>query len=249
MSQKFLGSGKFYKRAINIALPVMLQLFVQTLVSLVDNFMVAGLGDVKMAGVNVAGCINFIYYIILGVICTSGGIFMSQFFGAKDNDGMQQTFRFKLLISIIVGLSYTTLTFSAPRFLYNIMVTTNTDATVIVNQAVKYSRAASFSWIFMALSEIIASSLREIEIVRPPLIISVIATLINTFFNWCFIYGHLGMPRLEVVGAGYATVIARASEFGMFCIYLIIKKTPFIFNFISIFKIKLKFMINILQKN
>ena len=42
-------------KALLIAIPVMLQQLIQSLVSLIDNFMVSGLGDVSMSGVNVAG--------------------------------------------------------------------------------------------------------------------------------------------------------------------------------------------------
>ena len=53
--RKYFGSLSFYKQALMIGIPVMLQSLIQSLVSLVDNFMVAGLGDVKMSGVSVAG--------------------------------------------------------------------------------------------------------------------------------------------------------------------------------------------------
>ena len=46
-SQKYFGSKSFYRDAIAIAFPVMAQMLIQSLVSLVDNFMVAELGDVK----------------------------------------------------------------------------------------------------------------------------------------------------------------------------------------------------------
>ncbi|HNY22443.1 MAG TPA: MATE family efflux transporter, partial [Treponemataceae bacterium] len=57
--KKYAGSARFYKEALMIAVPVMLQALVQSMVSLIDNFMVAGLGDVKMSGVNVANQIIF----------------------------------------------------------------------------------------------------------------------------------------------------------------------------------------------
>ena len=60
--RKYLGPRDFYKRALGIAIPVMAQQFIQTLVSLIDNFMVAGLGDIKMSGVNVAGQIFFVFF-------------------------------------------------------------------------------------------------------------------------------------------------------------------------------------------
>ena len=43
----------------------MAQVLIQNLVSLIDNFMVAGLGDVKMSGVNIAGQINFVFLIFI----------------------------------------------------------------------------------------------------------------------------------------------------------------------------------------
>ena len=49
------GSGKFYKNVLAIAVPIMLQQLIQSMVSLIDNFMVSGLGDISMSGVNIAG--------------------------------------------------------------------------------------------------------------------------------------------------------------------------------------------------
>ena len=74
--KKYIGTSSFYKRALSIAVPVMLQQFIQNLVSLIDNFMVSGLGDIKMSGVNVAGQIFFIFLVLTNTLCSSGGIFM-----------------------------------------------------------------------------------------------------------------------------------------------------------------------------
>ena len=54
------GNGQFYKSALAIAVPIMLQQIIQSMVSLIDNFMVSGLGDVPMSGVNVAGQVLFV---------------------------------------------------------------------------------------------------------------------------------------------------------------------------------------------
>ncbi|EEV21295.1 MATE efflux family protein [Treponema vincentii ATCC 35580] len=40
-----LGPVHFYRQALGFAIPVMIQTFVQSLISLIDNFMVGGLGD------------------------------------------------------------------------------------------------------------------------------------------------------------------------------------------------------------
>ena len=243
------GTRLFYTRALSIALPVMAQLLVQSFVSLIDNFMVAGLGDIKMAGVNTAGMIIFVFIILVNTLCSAGGIFMSQFRGAKDSEGMQQSLRFKLLLTGTAGLAFTIIGLIAPRGLFRLMLTVNTDAEPIIDQAVRYSRAVAFSGILMVFSQSLASSLREIEIVRPPLVISVIATLVNTFFNWVFIFGNLGSPRLEVEGAGIATVIARAAELILFIAYVAVKKPPFLFNLFKLFNIKVRLFGTIIKKS
>ena len=243
------GTSHFYTRALSIALPVMAQLLVQSFVSLIDNFMVAGLGDIKMAGVNTAGMIIFVFIILVNTLCSAGGIFMSQFRGAKDSEGMQQSLRFKLLLTGTAGLAFTIIGLIAPRGLFRLMLTVNTDAEPIIDQAVRYSRAVAFSGILMVFSQSLASSLREIEIVRPPLVISVIATLVNTFFNWVFIFGNLGSPRLEVEGAGIATVIARAAELILFIAYVAVKKPPFLFNIFKLFNIKVRLFGTIIKKS
>ena len=64
-SLRLLGPLSFYKKALCLSLPVMAQVLIQNMVSLIDNFMVAGLGDVKMSGVNIAGQINFVFLIFI----------------------------------------------------------------------------------------------------------------------------------------------------------------------------------------
>ena len=248
-NHKYLGTAQFYMRALSIALPVMAQLLIQNFVSLIDNFMVAGLGDVKMSGVNVTGMLVFVFMIFVGTICSAGGIFMSQFNGAKDAEGLRQSLRFKLRFAGLAGIAFTALGLCAPRQLFGMMVTVNTDAEAIIDQAVRYSRAVAASGVFMVFSQALASSLREIEIVRPPLVISIIATLINTLFNYILIYGHFGAPRLEVAGAGIATVIARAAELAMFIAYVAVKKPPFIFALHRLFCIKMRLFAEIIRKS
>ena len=96
------GPTSFYAQALKIAIPVMAQMLIQNLVSLIDNFMVAGLGDVKMSGVNICGQILFVFMVIMNTFSMAGGIFLTQFFGAADKNGMRQSFCFKLWTGLLV---------------------------------------------------------------------------------------------------------------------------------------------------
>ena len=134
------GPGQFYREALAIAVPIMLQQLIQSLVSLVDNFMVSGLGDVCMSGVNVAGQVLFIFMVFLNAICMSGGIFMTQFFGAENKEGMQQAFRFKLAAGLAAFIPYVLVCVVFPRQVLSLMLIGNSQADLILDQAVQYIR-------------------------------------------------------------------------------------------------------------
>lgn len=221
------GPWKFYKSALAIAVPIMLQQLIQSLVSLVDNFMVSGLGDVSMSGVNVAGQVLFIFMVFLNAICMSGGIFLTQFFGARDRRGMQQAFRFKLAAGLAAFIPYFLVCGVFPRQVLSLMLIGNTQAALILDEAVQYIRIMFWIGIPMTVSVCIASSLRDMGEVTTPLLVTVSATLVNTLFNWLLIYGHLGFPRMGVRGAAWATVIARMLEFVIFLIVYMRRKPEF----------------------
>lgn len=246
--KKYFGSAEFYKKALLIGIPVMLQQLIQNMVSLIDNFMVAGLGDIKMSGVNIAGQMLFVFFVLINSICMAGGIFMSQFFGAGDKKGMQQSLRFKILLGCIGLIIYSTVCWGIPRQILSLMVVGNSEAADILEVAVHYMKLMGFIGIPVIISNIIASSLREIGSVKAPLVISVIATCINTFFNWILIYGNLGAPRLEVTGAAYATIMARCAEMLMFIGFVMFKKQPFMINVLEVLKVDWKLFGTMLRR-
>lgn len=233
MKERF-GSWSFYKEALAIGIPVMLQALIQSLVSLIDSFMVAGLGDVKMSGVNISGQICFIFMVMQNMICASGGIFLTQYFGAKQREGMRQSVAFKVVASLSTCIFYFLATFVFTRPVLSLMVIGNSQADLILDEGQKYMYLMGFIGIQMMISSILSSSYREIGRVRVILVITLIAAGSNAFLNWVLIYGHLGMPRLEVEGAAYATIIAKTVEMLLLIGYTI-KERPEFISF-SVFK-------------
>ena len=222
-----LGPLYFYREALSIALPVMLQQLIMSMVSLIDNFMVAGLGDTSMAAVNVANHIFFIFIVLVNTICGAGGIYLAQFYGAKDPDGMKHAYRFKVILTLTGACVFFVLFWVVPEKLIFLMTMGNVSQAEIIPKGAHYLRLISFTLAPMAVSSAIGSSFRETGETRIPLYFSAAATLINTFGNWVLIYGNLGAPRLEVTGAAIATIIARLFEAAAFIIYVNRKKTAF----------------------
>lgn len=222
------GSWKFYKEALAIGVPVMLQSLIQSLVSLIDSFMVAGLGDVKMSGVNISGQICFIFMVLQNTICASGGIFLTQYYGAKQKEGMRQSVAFKVIASFSMCIFYflTTMVFTRP--VLSLMVIGNSQADLILDEGQKYMYLMGFIGVQSMISSILSSSYREVGRVRIILVITLISVGVNTCLNWILIYGHLGMPRLEIEGAAYATIVARTVEMLLLVGYTIKVKPEFI---------------------
>ena len=243
------GNKHFYKQALAIALPVMLQQLIISLVTLVDNFMVSALGNSMMAAVNVSNQVNFVFFVFLNVICSAGGIYLAQYKGANDEKGMRQAFRFKLIITSIVAIVYFLILQFMPDVLIRLMTNGNSAQYELVYHASNYMKMLSYSVLFMPISFSITSSFREIGKPKVSLIISVIATLINTFLNWVLIYGNLGAPRMEVQGAAVATVIARICEAVMFLFYARFVKAEFFVGLRRLFKIKITMFVEIIQKS
>jgi putative MATE family efflux protein len=227
----------------------MLQQLIMSMVSLIDNFMVAGLGDISMAAVNVANQINFIHIVIINTICGAGGIYLAQFRGAGDADGMRHAYRFKVIFAAAASVIYFVLCWTIPEKMIAMMTMGNAAQKEIIAIGQGYIRLASFTLFPLAFSSCIGSSFREIGLPKIPLVISAAATLVNTIGNWFLIYGNLGAPRLEVSGAAAATIIARAVELAAFAVYISRCKPPFYTELRRILHINKKLVRDILGKS
>jgi putative MATE family efflux protein len=248
ITQRF-GPLSFYREALAIALPVMLQQFIMSMVSLIDNFMVAGLGDISMAAVNVTNQINFVYLVIINTVCQAGGIYLAQFRGARDSVGMKHAYRFKVIFALTAASLYFVLCRTIPEKMIALMTMGNSAQKEIITVGAGYLRLISFTLFPIALSSAIGTSFREISRPKVPLAISAAATVVNTIGNWLLIYGNMGAPRLEVSGAAYATVIARVFELGVFLIYSGGAKAPFFVGLSKLFHIHRKLAGEILFKS
>lgn len=247
MRKKYFGDLQFYKSVLLIAVPAMGQLFVTTLVSLIDSFMVARLGDIKMSGVNISNQIFFIVYVVTSALAMAGGIFLAQYSGAKQKDGMQQAYRFKMLLALSVSLISMFVVVCFGQTLLFAMVRGNISANEIVPYGKEYLWILLWSFIPFGISVAISSSLRETGSQRLPLVITLIVAVVNAVGNYALIFGKLGMPRLEVAGAAYSTVFARIVEMLLFI--AVARKKDFYVKFLDIWKVKLSVFKEIVKRS
>ena len=100
--KNLIGTKEFYKKALAIALPVIIQNAITSFVAMLDNIMVGRLGTDPMSGVAIVNQLIFVFNVIVFGGLSGAGIFCAQFYGKNDVDGVSQTFRFKLYTAFML---------------------------------------------------------------------------------------------------------------------------------------------------
>ena len=95
---KYIGDKAFYKAALLIAMPIMIQNGITNFVGMLDNIMIGQVGTVQMTGVAVANQLMFVFNLCIFGAISGAGIFTAQYYGTKDAEGVRYTLRFKVYI-------------------------------------------------------------------------------------------------------------------------------------------------------
>ena len=207
-----------------IAVPIALQNLLSTTGSMVDTIMLARLGEKTVGAVGL--CAQFSSLMFSGYWGFLGGgmLFFSQFWGAGDEDGIRHSYGITFTFIISVGLLFGILALTRPSFVMHIY----TDSEEICAIGEQYLGVVGFAYPLMTLSMTISALLRCIERVRIPLYASIASVFANCLFNYLLIFGHLGFPRLGVVGAAWGTVIGSAVNVIVLYIFILINRVPYI---------------------
>ena len=94
---KVLKDKAFVKKFFSLAFPVMIQALIGLTVNFVDNLMVGGLTNEAVSAVYAVNQGTFFFIVISYGIVSGAGIYVQQFFGAKDDDHLRQSVRYKIL--------------------------------------------------------------------------------------------------------------------------------------------------------
>ena len=213
--KKLIAPKEFYKRVLLLALPVMLQQGITNTVGLLDTLMVSSLGDFALGGVSIVSNIFFVLTALIIGAAAGSGIYIVQFFGAKNYDKMHQVFRARIIFLFVVSIIGISI---ASIFGENILRLFLEEEQAIV-EGMKYLRIMVFTIIPLSTISLYASTYRENQHTMIPMIFGIIAVLINLVFNYLLINGHFGFPKLGVEGAALATLLSRVIEALLLIIY------------------------------
>lgn len=218
--EKFIGDKKFYAMVLAVAVPIMLQNGLTNVVSLLDNMMVGRVGTNQMSGVSIVNQLIFVVNLSMFGGMAGAGIFTAQYFGKKDEKGVQDIFRIKFIIGLVLA-AIGMLVFQIWDEPLIEMFLHEGDASLSIASTMEYAKGylkiMLVGFVPFAISQCVSSTLRECSQTVAPMIASMAAVVVDLVFNYILIFGKFGAPALGVEGAAIATVMSRFVE----CMFLV----------------------------
>ena len=243
----------FYRRILSVALPMMIQNGITNFVQMLDNVMVGQVGTIPMSGVAIVNQLLFVFNLCVFGAASGAGIFTAQFKGREDNEGIRHTFRFKILIGLLLSALGTGIFLTFREQLIGLYLTgegSHEDAAQTMAYGVRYLKVMLLGLLPFALSNAYSGTMREVGETKVPMVAGIIAVLVNLIGNYILIFGHFGAPALGVVGAALATVISRFVELGIVAGWLHCHgaRHPYIIGALRSFQIPRKLTGDIIRK-
>ena len=213
--KKYIGDKAFYRRYLLLALPMIVQNAITNLVSFLDNIMVGQLGTEQMSGVAIVNQLIFVYNLAIFGAVSAASIFGAQYYGKGDHKGHMYSFRFKLYATLLVT-AFAILLFLIKGGNLISLYLTDTTGNGATEQALQYGleylSIMVVGLIPFAINQSYATNIKETGQTLIPMIASFVAVGTNAVLDYLLIFGIGPFPKLGVMGAALATVIARYIE-------------------------------------
>ncbi len=222
----------FYKKAASIAIPIALQGLITNGVNMMDTIMVGAVGETQLSAVSLANQFITIFHIFCMGIGMGASVLVSRYYGMGDSSSLKKTVSIMLRLCLLLSVLFCVATVFLPEQIMRIY----TEETHIISYGVRYLKYSVASYFLLGLSLTCTIVLRNVGQVKIPLYTSIGAFFVNVGANYIFIFGKLGLPKMDVAGAAIGTLIARIFEFSVICGYLFFKDKEINFKIKDLFK-------------
>ena len=234
--KNFFSDKAFFKNLFLLIIPIIFQELLNSSVNLVDNFMIGQLGEIAITSVGLANQIFFVFNLILFGINSGASVFVGQYFGKGDFNGIHKVMGLGIMLSLLNALIFVTAIIFAPEFLMSLY---SKDEAVIA-EGIRYLQVICPAYIVIAFIMAINAALKAIRKTHFPMITTFIALITNIILNYLFIF-KLGYG---VKGAAMATLCARCVELSAQLLIIFSKKLPILTNIKNYFNFNKSFVVS-----
>ena len=190
-----------YKKIMNIALPAMTENFLQMLMGMVDNYLVASLGLIAISGVSVASNIITIYQAIFIALGAAISSLISKTLAQGDKENLAyhtaEAIKLTLLLSLLLGL----ISLLFGRQMLNLLGTEK----AVAEAGGLYLALVGGTIVLLGLMTSFGALVRVTRNPRFPMYVSLLTNVLNALLSGLGIY----VFQLGIVGVALGTVLAR----------------------------------------
>lgn len=192
------------REVVALAWPIAVALLGDTAMGLVDTALVSGLGPNALGGVGVATVLTWLNYAIVFGVMRGVKVCASHALGEGRPDHGLAYARAGATLALLAG---------AAVFVLGRDISWALRALHVDPAMVPYARSFMAARTTLAPLTCLMSALVQwrqgVGDSRTPMRVTLAGNVINAALAWALIHGHLGLPRLGVAGAGYATAFAE----------------------------------------
>lgn len=203
-----MDKKEFRKKLLALVMPITFQQFMLAVVSASDALMVGVIGQDLLSAVSLASQVTFVYNLFLAAMTIGTSIFAAQYWGKGDKDSIERILAIVLRTSMAVSLVF----FLGAVFFPQMLMKIFTPEQALIEYGVEYLRIAGVTYLLCGVSQIYLCIMKNSNLAGKSMTISSTAAFLNIVLNAVFIYGLLGMPRMEAAGAAMATALSRVIE-------------------------------------
>ncbi len=188
-----------------LAAPTLAEMLLVSLVGMADMIQVGRLGPAAITSVGLTNQPMMLLQSIFQALNVGTTALVARFIGMgkskEASDTLKQTFYVTILLGLITSLF-------AGSFGPVILKFMGAEPDVI-EIGTPYFQVVGYGMFFSAIAMAIAAALRGAGDTRTPMVINLVANLVNIVFNAILIWGLFGFPKWGVFGAGVATTLSR----------------------------------------
>ncbi len=191
-------------KTIKLAYPVIIGQLGIVMMGVVDSIMVGRLGSVPLAAASLGNSLIFII-LIIGIGSSSVVTpLVAILVGGKRFSECGVYFRQSLLVNMLLSLVMIGIILIGVNFIHHL-----NQPDEVIELTIIYMSIVGLSALPLMFYQTYKHFIEGFSIMKPAMIIALLANIINAFANWVLIFGELGFPRLGLAGAAWATFASR----------------------------------------
>ncbi|WP_240206532.1 MATE family efflux transporter [Vibrio sp. CyArs1] len=185
--------------------PIFIEVLLRTALNTTDVFMLSGYSDLAVSAVGVITQITFFLIVVSMMVSSGTGILIAQYNGASKFSESAQTGVASILLAVVVGgVLSLSLFLGAEHFIA--LFGLEDQVAAFGYEYLIISGSMTFN---VTIGIVLTTILRSHGYSRSPMVINLIAGVINIAGNYVALYQPFGLPVFGVSGVATATVISQ----------------------------------------